>query len=367
MNLERYHRIAQKERTFIGNIKSRMARVRALRAIGFEKFLDQKGVWVEESPELVELVEQCRDEKIAAALGRHPGQQSNIRFLGSLLKMIGLKLKGQKVKSEDGDYRVYRLDQDVLSDPDRTNALQCLDRRWENYLAKEVEILNWESVLTPQTESQQVADTDNSASQQAETIDSILCQQEGGHSQQGELAQPQSGQGFDPVPRTPTEYIYTLKASWNQSDQVESQRDSETLGGGANKEDEYNCSPTEQLAISLSSCDSPEAFADAIEGHHQETIEDAIALQDTQPHRNQLRAWHEALETAEAEAATRPSIGAYQPGEEVWAFFPQSESGWTRGIVEWVRDGVIRVKSGVLGRLIEQADLIAPGNWELSI
>jgi hypothetical protein len=161
MNQERYHRIGQKQRTFIGNIRSRMARVRALRAINFEQFLDPEKTWMEDSPELVQLVEQCRDEKIAAALGRHPGQQSNIRFLGSLLKMVGLKHKGQKVKSEDGDYRVYRLDRDTLSDPDRRNALQCLDRRWENYLKKEVEVLDWEPILNPTSDSQQAETVEN--------------------------------------------------------------------------------------------------------------------------------------------------------------------------------------------------------------
>ena len=220
MNQERYHRIARKERTFIGNIRSRMARVRALRAINFEQFLDPEKTWMEDSPELVQLVEQCRDEKIAAALGRHPGQQSNIRFLGSLLKMVGLKHKGQKVKSEDGDYRVYRLDPDTLTDPDRINALQCLDRRWENYLKKEVEILDWEPILNPTSESQQT-----------ETVENTQCQQAGGDSQQTKSPQAQSGQGFDPVPRTPTEYIYINEVSWNQIDPAESQGVGEAATG----------------------------------------------------------------------------------------------------------------------------------------
>jgi hypothetical protein len=180
MNQERYHRIAQKERTFIGNIKSRMARVRALREIDFERFLDPEKTWLEDSPQLVQLVERCRDEKIAAALGKHPGQQSNIRFLGSLLKMIGLKHKGQKVKSEDGDYRIYRLDRDTLSDPDRRNALQCLDRRWESYLKKEIEVLDWEPILSPPSDSQQAETIETNDYQQVEAIDKTTCQQGGG-------------------------------------------------------------------------------------------------------------------------------------------------------------------------------------------
>jgi hypothetical protein len=278
MNQERYHRIAQKERTFIGNIKSRMARVRALREIGFEKFLDPEKTWMEDSPELVELVNRCKDEKIAAALGRHPGQQSNIRFLGSLLKMIGLKHKGQKVKSEDGDYRIYRLDRDTMSDPDRRNALQCLDTRWQNYLTKEVEILNWDSVLD---------------SQEAAAIDNQICQQEGGYSQQAKSAPTQMQQALEAVPRTPSEYIYTLEASWNRVDEVESQGVGSTAETGE-LEIEPESEPVGELAVAFQYCESPTDFAAVVKGYATALVESAIALLDSAPLRQRLRAWYES-------------------------------------------------------------------------
>jgi hypothetical protein len=49
--------------------------------------------------------------------------------------------------------------------------------------------------------------------------------------------------------------------------------------------------------------------------------------------------------------------------EEVWAYFPHSEAKWLKATVEWVRDGIVRVKSGLLGMLIEQENAIAPGHW----
>jgi hypothetical protein len=295
MNQERYHRIAQKERTFIGNIKSRMARVRALREIDFERFLDPEKTWLEDSPELVELVGRCRDEKIAADLGRHPGQQSNIRFLGSLLKMLGLKHKGQKVKSEDGDYRIYRLDRDTLSDPDRRNALQCLDRRWESYLKKEIEVLDWEPILSPPSECQQAQTIENNDYQQAKAIDKITCQQEGGYSQEAKPTQSQSRQGFDPVPRTPKGNIYTLEGSWNQSDQAESQRVRQALQEEAamTKKSLGERSLVARLTESLEYCRTPKDLFLVLEGLDatSEQVEDAIALQDTQPRRQQLQNW----------------------------------------------------------------------------
>lgn len=298
MNQERYYRLAQKERIFIGNIRSRMARVRALRAIGFEKFLDPEKVWMEESPELVELVEQCRDEKIAVALGRHPGKQSNIRFLGSLLKIIGLKHKGQKVRSEDGDYRIYQLDRDTLSDPDRRHALQCLDRRWENYLNKEVEVLNWEPVLTPPTESQL-----------AETNENPTCQQDWVGSQEAKSAQSQSGQGFNPVPRKPTQYIYTNEASWNQSDRVESHEQRESTEGVAVEEP----TPLEAAIQVLTSCESVEGLRAIVLSYGLEVTDDAIAMQDTQPRRSQLRKLLEAVSAGGEIKGTVPSLPEPEP------------------------------------------------------
>jgi hypothetical protein len=279
MNLERYHRIAQKERTFIGNIKSRMARVRALRAIKFETFLNPEKVWEEDSPEIVQLVERCKDEKIAAALGRHPGKQARIRFLGSLLKMLGLKLRGQKVKSEDGDYRIYQLDRDTLSDSYRRDALQCLDRRWENYVKKEVEVLDWEPVLNPQSESQEV-----------EIIDNTTCQQAGDHSQQAKPTQSQSGQGFDPVPRTPTEYIYNLGASWNQSDLAERQGLCRQVGEVTDSRTDL-----ERLVDALEGVGSLEEFSEVVGGREVSIVENAIAFAPSQPRRQQLFKWLEQI------------------------------------------------------------------------
>jgi hypothetical protein len=161
MNQEKFYKMAQKEKTFIGNFRSRVAKVRALRKIGLEQFLNPEKIWVEDSPELVNLVKKAKDKKISNALGCHQGKLYNIQFLGKLLKMVGLKLEGKKIKSADKSYREYRLDTDTLFDPDRKNALDCLSRRWEKYVLKEVEVLDWENIESekePQDYSQGISE-----------------------------------------------------------------------------------------------------------------------------------------------------------------------------------------------------------------
>jgi hypothetical protein len=117
------------------------------------------------------------------------------------------------------------------------------------------------------------------------------------------------------------------------------------------------------LAEALPYCDAPDVFAAAIEGYPSEVVEDAIALQESQPRRRQLMMWYEVSQNT----PERPPLTAYSPGEEVWAYFPQSKDKWMKATVEWVRGHTIRVVNGVLGMLVERDDLIAPGHWELAI
>jgi agmatine/peptidylarginine deiminase len=63
---------------------------------------------------------------------------------------------------------------------------------------------------------------------------------------------------------------------------------------------------------------------------------------------------------------TRPSLEEYQPGEEVWAYFPQSQDKWLKGVVEWVRGNTIRVVSGFFGAFVESPEAIAPGDWVMT-
>jgi hypothetical protein len=101
----------------------------------------------------------------------------------------------------------------------------------------------------------------------------------------------------------------------------------------------YQVSPVEALVTVLASCESPEAFTALVDGYSQEVIEDAIAMLDTQPRRQQLHQWNKSSppaiggrfevnrELSQAGACAsritppRPPRGCFEPG----AFGPTDE------------------------------------------
>jgi hypothetical protein len=120
-------------------------------------------------------------------------------------------------------------------------------------------------------------------------------------------------------------------------------------------------SEIEQLMEALPFVETADEFAAVIEGSPVEVVEDAIALSGNQPRRRQLEQWHQALKTSE-----RPPLAHYKADDEVWAYFPQSQDGWLKGKVEWVRGNLIRVVSGFFGISVERQDVIALGDWVIS-
>lgn len=139
-------------------------------------------------------------------------------------------------------------------------------------------------------------------------------------------------------------------------------------------QDEEDLGGVGELVEAFESCENPHQFAAVIEGYSVEFIEDAIALSDSQPRRRELAEWYQQLsqeatggeELAQEDAIANPPLESYTEGDEVWFYHPSAEAKWIRGVVEWVRDRMVRVKSGFLGRLIENPHQIAPADWVLS-
>ena len=119
--------------------------------------------------------------------------------------------------------------------------------------------------------------------------------------------------------------IYTLEASWNQSDQAESQRVRKALQDVELRES----SLVARLIDSLPYCQTAKDFALVVEGFgaNREQIENAIVFQDTQPRRQQLTQWLEALHKLEAEVQPPPTE------RRVWQW---SELPAVKSVLRWI-------------------------------
>jgi len=291
--------------------KSPWLKIYTLLEMGFTYFVQPESKWNQETPELIAFWEQGKDPKIARRIGIEVGDSDPCKYLGRVMDSYGLKREADgKITLPNGDrVRQYRF---KPLDPICQAIYDCVEVKVLASMGEEETLLNWAEILEkiPSTE-----------------------------------AESATTQGLEGVHILPSESISHTGV----------------------------CGQTEleQLVEALPFAGSLEEFASIIEGSTLETVEDAIALAPDQPRRRQLSEWWESLQKS-ATAVERetnldlPALDTYGEGDEVWAYFPHSEAKWLRATVEWVRDGMVRVKSGFLGMLIEREDVIAPGNWVMS-
>ena len=88
-------RILAGKREFIGDFSDRWLKIKALRILGLEKFMEPGKIWTQESPEVLELLKRCKNKSVAKLLG-HPGNTKPIAWLNRLLKILGCKLIAKK-------------------------------------------------------------------------------------------------------------------------------------------------------------------------------------------------------------------------------------------------------------------------------
>jgi hypothetical protein len=121
--LQRHRRSAGK-REFLGDFSTRWLKIKALKALGLEKFLEPGKVWTQESPEVLELLELCKKKAIANLFG-HPGKMKPIQWLNKLLQLIGRKLIGKNIKQNGAQHREYSF-MDEASLPENWDVLVAL-------------------------------------------------------------------------------------------------------------------------------------------------------------------------------------------------------------------------------------------------
>lgn len=112
------------KREFLGDFSDRHLKIRALKALGLEKFLDSSKDWSGDDFEVVELYERCKKKAIANLLG-HPGKMKPMQWLNRLLSLIGFKLIGRRTKRNGVLHWKYSFD-DELSTPKDWDELAAM-------------------------------------------------------------------------------------------------------------------------------------------------------------------------------------------------------------------------------------------------
>jgi hypothetical protein len=118
------HKLLAGRQEFLGDFSNRYLKIRALQALGLEKFLDSSKDWSGDDFEVLELYERCKKKAITNLLG-HPGKMKPMQWLNQLLSLIGCKLICRRTKQNGVVYRKYSFI-DELSTPKNWNELAAL-------------------------------------------------------------------------------------------------------------------------------------------------------------------------------------------------------------------------------------------------
>jgi hypothetical protein len=118
------HKLLAGKREFLGDFSDRYLKIRALQALGLEKFLDSSKDWSGDCAEVVQLYDRCKKKAIANLLG-HPGKMTPIQWLNKLLSLIGRKLIGRRTRQNGVLHRAYSFN-DEQSTPANWDELAAL-------------------------------------------------------------------------------------------------------------------------------------------------------------------------------------------------------------------------------------------------
>jgi hypothetical protein len=121
--LQRHKWLAGRQE-FLGDFSNRYLKIRALQALGLEKFLDSSKDWSGDDFEVNEIYERCKKKAIANLLG-HPGKMKPMQWLNQLLSLIGCKLICRRTKRNGVVHREYSFI-DELSTPKNWDELTAL-------------------------------------------------------------------------------------------------------------------------------------------------------------------------------------------------------------------------------------------------
>ncbi|MEG4048461.1 hypothetical protein QUA22_27615, partial [Microcoleus sp. Pol17C2] len=94
----------QQLRTFLPDISDRWLKLRLLKNLGIEGFLNPDTSWTADSPEVRNFIKRCKKKAVANVLG-YPDKKAPMRYINRLLATIGVKLIAQQIR--EGSERVW--------------------------------------------------------------------------------------------------------------------------------------------------------------------------------------------------------------------------------------------------------------------
>jgi hypothetical protein len=265
--------------------KSHLVRLKTLFKMGLGFFVSPDAAWTKETPEVLHFWEQGKDQKIAKKIGCEVGESDPCKYVGKILSSFGLERdSSERVILSDGKRsRRYRL---KPLNPVSQAIYDCVEARIMASIDEEFTGFDWNEILK------------KAPCSAAETpaVSSV----EGGQVLSGST-------------------IYNL---------------------GLPVQNQGEGSELEQLLEALPFCDSAEDFAAMVEDCSVEVIEDAIALQDTQPRRLQLQGWLDVMrETTFTAHLPQNKAEPVRLGQRVWVWIGAFRR-WGQGVVSAILQDV---------------------------
>jgi len=148
----------QQLRTFLPDISDRWVKLRVLKTLGIEKFLDPDRSWTADSPEVLDFIKHCKKKAVANVLG-YPDKKAPMRYINRLLAIIGVRLVARQIREESERVWSYRYQPEATIRLTRKGAQRVcsLPENWDVLaeltavrLSKKVEDLKQAELLEQQ-------------------------------------------------------------------------------------------------------------------------------------------------------------------------------------------------------------------------
>ncbi len=176
---ESYHRMFEKgnnqERIAPWKLRQTYLYIQTLINVHIKELLkNPQATYTADSPLIKKIIAACSQKEVVQVLGCKPKKDA-IKFVGFLLKALGLRWTPRQIKLPDGtNYRVYSINPVDFNCYERNVVLEAIDNKWSKYKDE-----NWQSpqwVFEPENESKMTEVEESAESKTVQGLDQVaLC------------------------------------------------------------------------------------------------------------------------------------------------------------------------------------------------